>query len=452
MELQFLGATDSVTGSKYVVDTGRSRVMVDCGLFQGFKSLRLRNWDPLPVDPATLDAVILTHAHIDHSGYLPLLVRNGFRGAVFCTFGTAQLCGILLPDSAALAEEDAAYANRKAFSRHRPALPLYSCADAARALRRLEPKPFGTRFALTPDIEAEFHHAGHIIGAAAVTLHAGGQRIVFSGDLGRQNDIVMRPPEFVREADCLLVESTYGNRIHPDEDPLDAMANVVGSTLGRGGTLVIPAFAVGRTQILLYCLYRLREEKRMPDIPIYLNSPMAIDATQIFALHPDELRIGRAECVAACGLPIPVQGMEQSVWLNHDHAPKIILAGSGMATGGRVVHHLTSFGTDPRCTVLLAGFQAPGTRGAVLAAGQRELRIHGKDVTIRAAVEQIHGLSAHADANELMAWLGGFRAQPRRVFIVHGEPEASDALRQRVERGLGWQVTMPEYRKSYRLD
>uniref|UniRef100_UPI003F494A50 MBL fold metallo-hydrolase RNA specificity domain-containing protein n=1 Tax=Cupriavidus yeoncheonensis TaxID=1462994 RepID=UPI003F494A50 len=452
MELQFLGATDSVTGSKYVLDTGRSRVMVDCGLFQGFKSLRLRNWEPLPVDPASLDAVILTHAHIDHSGYVPLLVRNGFRGTVFCSMGTAQLCSILLPDSAALAEEDAAYADRKGFSRHRPALPLYTCADAARALRRLEPKPFGTQFPVTEDIDAEFHHAGHIIGAAAVTLHVAGQRIVFSGDLGRQQDIVMRPPEFIRQADCLLVESTYGNRIHPGEDPLDALAGVVGNTLGRGGSLVIPAFAVGRTQALLYCLHRLIEDKRMPDIPIYLNSPMAIDATQIFALHPDELRINRATCAAVCALPIPVQSMEQSAWLNQEHTPKVILAGSGMATGGRVVHHLASLGTDPRCTILLSGFQAPGTRGAALAGGQRELRIHGKDVAIRAAVEQIQGLSAHADANELMTWLSGFHAQPQRVFIVHGEPDASDALRQRVERGLGWQVTMPEYRKAYRLD
>jgi len=452
MELLFLGATDSVTGSKYVLVTGRRRVMVDCGLFQGYKALRLRNWDPLPIDPASLDAVILTHAHIDHSGYLPLLVRNGFRGTIFCTMGTAQLCGVLLPDSAALAEEDAAYANRKGFSRHHPAAPLYSGADAARALRRLEPKPFGTRFPVTADVDVEFHHAGHIIGAASATVYAGGQRIVFSGDLGRQQDIVMRPPEFIRQADCLLIESTYGDRIHPDEDPLDAIGDVVSGTLGRGGSLIIPAFAVGRTQSLLYCLLRLREANRIPDIPVYLNSPMAIDVTQIFALHPDELRIDRATCDRACALPIPVQSMEQSVWLNQDHTMKIILAGSGMATGGRVVHHLASYGTDPRCTILLSGFQAAGTRGAALASGQRELRMHGKVITIRASVAQIHGLSAHADAKELMTWLSGFGTAPRRVFVVHGEPEASDALRQRIERGLGWQVTMPEYRRSYRLD
>jgi len=452
MELQFLGATDTVTGSKYLLDTGHSRVLVDCGLFQGYKSLRLRNWDPLPVDPASLDAVVLTHAHIDHSGYLPLLVRNGFRGSVYCTMGTAQLCGILLPDSAALAEEDAAYANRKGFSRHHPALPLYTGADAARALRRLEPMHYDTRFPVAPGVEGEFHPAGHIIGAASVTLHAGGQRLVFSGDLGRQQDLVMRAPDFVRQADCLLVESTYGDRLHPAEDPLDLLGEIVSRTLGRGGSLIIPAFAVGRTQLLLYCLYRLREEKRIPDVPIYLNSPMAIDATRIFALHPDELRIDRAACTAACALATPVQSAEQSIWLNADHACKIILAGSGMATGGRVVHHLASYGTDPRSTILLSGFQAAGTRGAALAAGKRELRLHGRDVTIRAAVEQIHSLSAHADANELMTWLRGFQAPPRRTFIVHGEPEASDALRKRVERELHWPVTMPEYQRKYRLD
>lgn len=452
MKLQFLGATDSVTGSKYVLETGRSRLMVDCGLFQGFKALRLRNWDPLPVDPASLDAVVLTHAHIDHSGYLPLLVRNGFRGRVFCTMGTAQLCGILLPDSAALAEEDAAYANRKGFSRHHPAMPLYTSADAVRALRRLEPVHYETRCPVAPGVELEFHRAGHIIGSAIVTLHVAGQRIVFSGDLGRQRDLVMRAPEPLREADWLLVESTYGDRLHPTEDPLDTLDEIVSRTIGRGGSLVIPAFAVGRTQALLYCLYRLRELGRLPDVPVYLNSPMAIDATQIFALHPEELRIDRAACAAACALATPVQSTEQSVRLNRDRSPKIILAGSGMATGGRVVHHLESFGPDPRNTILLSGFQAAGTRGAALAAGGRQIRLHGKEVGVRAEVAQIQNLSAHADAGELMTWLSGCGTPPRRTFVVHGEPQASDAMRQHIERQLEWPVTMPEYRQSYALE
>lgn len=451
MDLQFLGATDTVTGSKYVLDTGRSRVMVDCGLFQGYKRLRLRNWDPLPVDPASLDAVVLTHAHIDHSGYLPLLVRNGFRGRVYCTMGTAQLCGILLPDCAHLAEEDAAYAGRKGFSRHRPPLPLYNTADAARALRRIAPVLFGERTAVAADVEAEFHRAGHIVGSAIVTLHVHGERIVFSGDLGRQNDLLMRAPEPVRQADVLLVESTYGNRRHPAIDPIDALGEVVARTVGRGGTLVIPAFAVGRTQVLLYCLHQLREQGRLPPVPVYLNSPMALDATEVLALHPDELRIDRATCAAACSLPVIVRSMEESIALNRDRSPKIILAGSGMAAGGRVVHHIETYGRDPRSTILLSGFQAAGTRGAALAGGQRQLRMHGQEVHIRADVAQIDNLSAHADADQLMAWLAGFARPPRRTFVVHGEPDASDALRQRIERELGWAVTMPEYRQVYRV-
>ncbi|TSP14611.1 MBL fold metallo-hydrolase RNA specificity domain-containing protein [Cupriavidus campinensis] len=451
MQLQFLGATDTVTGSKYLLDTGRSRILVDCGLFQGYKALRLRNWDPFPVDPASLDAVVLTHAHIDHSGYLPLLVRNGFRGRVFCTMGTAQLCGILLPDSAHLAEEDANFANRKGFSRHHPALPLYTAADAARALRRLEPTRFASRVTVAPGVEAEFHRAGHIIGAAIVTLYVEGQRIVFSGDLGRQHDVVMRPPETIARADYLLVESTYGDRLHPATDPVDALGEIIDATIGRGGSLIVPVFAVGRAQSILYCLYRLRQQGRLPDVPIYLNSPMAIDATQIFSLHPEELHIPREACAAACAMATPVQTMEESIALNHVGNPKIILAGSGMATGGRGVHHLETYGQDARSTILLSGFQAAGTRGAALAAGRRTLRMHGQDITVCASVAQIQHLSAHADADELMVWLRGFSTPPRRAFVVHGEPEASDALRQRIERELQWHVTMPEYRASYPL-
>lgn len=452
MKVQCLGATDTVTGSKYVVDTGRVRVMVDCGLFQGYKALRLRNWDVLPVDPASLHAVVLTHAHIDHSGYLPLLIRNGFRGRVYCTLGTAQLCGVLLPDCAALAEEDATYANRKGFSRHDPAMPLYTRADAERAVHRLEAVRFDTRVPVGAGIDAEFSHAGHIIGAASVTLHVDGQRLVFSGDLGRLNDPVMRAPAFLKHADWLFVESTYGDRRHPDVDPIDALGDIVSRTIDRGGTLVIPTFAVGRAQSLLYCLYRLRQLRRLPDVPIYLNSPMAIAATTIFARHVSELRIDEASCAGACDMARPVTSTEASVRLNADRSPKIILAGSGMATGGRVVHHLEAFGPDPRNTILLSGFQAPGTRGARLYSGARQIRLHGKDIDIRAEVTQIENLSAHADTDELMAWLKGFERAPRQTFVVHGEPAASDALRQRIEHELKWQVTMPEYRQKYSLE
>ncbi|CAH0444071.1 MBL fold metallo-hydrolase RNA specificity domain-containing protein [Ralstonia pseudosolanacearum] len=451
MRLQFLGATETVTGSKYVLETDGHRVMVDCGLFQGYKSLRLRNWDKLAVNPRHIDAVVLTHAHIDHSGYLPLLVRNGFHGPVYCTKGTAELCNILLPDSARLAVEDAQYANAQGFSRHHPALPLYDENDAAKALRRLHPVAYGERFPVVEGVEAEFHRAGHIIGAATVALLADGQRIVFSGDLGRQTDPVMRPPEPVAEADTLLVESTYGDRLHPAGDPLDTLEHIVQRTIGQGGTLLIPAFAVGRTQALLYCLYTLIRQHRIPHVPIYLDSPMAERATEVFARHIDELHIDGVDCQAACALAIPVQSPQQSMHLGSDRAPKIILAASGMATGGRVLHHLKSFGGGRRNAILMSGFQAAGTRGASLLAGQRQLRVHGREIAIRASVEQIQNLSAHADANELMAWLRGFTHAPQKTFIVHGEPAASDALRQRIEHELQWSVCMPEYRQSYAL-
>ena len=451
MRLQFLGATDTVTGSKYVLDTGAHRVMIDCGLFQGYKSLRLRNWDPLAINPHHVDAVVLTHAHIDHSGYLPLLVRNGFRGHVYCTKGTAELCNIMLPDSARLAVEDAQYANAQGFSRHHPALPLYDENDAAKALRKLRPVAYGERFQVVEGVEAEFHRAGHIIGAATVTLFAEGQRIVFSGDLGRQADPVMRPPEPVAEADTLLVESTYGDRVHPAGDPLDVLEQIVRRTIGQGGTLLIPAFAVGRTQALLFCLYQLIRTHRIPHVPIYLDSPMAERATEVFAHHVDDLHIEAADCQAACTLAVPIQSPQQSMHLSSDRTPKIILAASGMATGGRVLHHLKSFGGGKRNAILMSGFQAAGTRGAALLAGQRALRVHGREVPIRATVEQIANLSAHADANELMTWLRGFTRAPRRTFIVHGEPAASDALRQRIEHELQWPVCMPEYRQTYPL-
>ena len=451
MRLQFLGATDTVTGSKYVLDTGAHRVMVDCGLFQGYKSLRLRNWDPLAINPHHVDAVVLTHAHIDHSGYLPLLVRNGFRGPVYCTKGTAELCNIMLPDSARLAVEDAQYANAQGFSRHHPALPLYDEKDAAKALRKLHPMAYGERFPVVDGVEAEFHRAGHIIGAATLTLFAGGQRIVFSGDLGRQVDPVMRPPEPVAEADTLLVESTYGDRVHPAGDPLDVLEQIVRRTIGQGGTLLIPAFAVGRTQALLFCLYQLIRTHRIPHVPIYLDSPMAERATEVFAHHVDDLHIEAADCQAACALAVPIQSPQQSMHLSSDRTPKIILAASGMATGGRVLHHLKSFGGGKHNAILMSGFQAAGTRGAALLAGQRALRVHGREVPIRATVEQIANLSAHADVNELMTWLHGFTRAPRQTFVVHGEPAASDALRQRIERELQWPVRMPEYRQTYPL-
>lgn len=452
MKLQFLGAAGTVTGSKYLLSDSRQRVLVDCGLFQGLKNLRLRNWAALPFDAASISAVVLTHAHLDHSGYLPLLVKNGFSGPVFCTPATAELCKILLPDSGHIQEEDAEYANRGGFSKHHPALPLYTQDDAERCLRRLRTVDFGQPFAIGPDWQGRFTPAGHILGAACVTLTGTAGRLVFSGDLGRQHDGIMHAPAPLREADYIVVESTYGDRIHPDADPLDELAGIVTRTVSRGGAVIVPAFAVGRTQTLLYYIQRLKAQGRIPpQLPVFLNSPMARDVTSLYERFAGELNLPRAECAAMCRAATIVNSVEQSKRLNAMRQPMIVVAASGMATGGRVIHHLKSFAPDPRNTILFSGYQAAGTRGAAMLGGASQIRIHGQDIPVRAEVAALETLSAHADANDILCWLGGFARAPRAAFVTHGEPVAADALRQRIERGLRWTVHVPEHLQSFEL-
>jgi metallo-beta-lactamase family protein len=446
MKLRFLGATGTVTGSRYLLSCGTRRILVDCGLFQGYKELRLRNRAPFPVAPGAIDAVLLTHAHLDHSGYLPLLVRNGFTGKIFCSEATFDLCKILLPDSGHLLEEEANYANRHGFSKHAPALPLYSEADAVRALRQFVPVPFGTPFAPVPGIQAALTLAGHILGAAIVTLRAEGNTIVFSGDLGRPADPVMAAPAAVAEADYLVVESTYGDRQHDPADPLVLLGKTVRDTAARGGVTIIPSFAVGRAQSLLYDLHRLKQNGAIPaHLPIYLNSPMAVDATALYQKHLGLHRLSHAQCLAMRHTATFVNSVEESIALNERHMPMVIVAASGMATGGRVLHHLKAFAPDPRNTILFAGYQAGGTRGALMLAGAASIKIHGQLVPLRAQVRQIANLSAHADANELLAWLGRFTRRPRRTFITHGEPAAADALRFRIQQELDWPCEVPSY-------
>ena len=448
--LAFLGAAATVTGSKHLLDVAGVQILVDCGLFQGFKTLRQRNWSPLPLPLRDLDAVVLTHAHIDHTGYLPILARDGFRGAVYCTPSTAALCRLLLPDAAHLQELDAQYANRSGYSRHHPALPLYTLADAEQALGLLRVVEFDERFKLPGGLLGTFTRAGHILGAASVCVEGGGKRVLFSGDLGRDDDVMMDPPARRPDADVVVMESTYGDRLHPQEDPAAALADVVTRTVGRGGSVIIPAFAVGRTQALLVLLHRLRTSGRIPDVRVVVDSPMAIATTEIYHRHARDHRLDAGEFEAAFAMPTYVREAEASKALDRADEPKILVSASGMAAGGRVVHHLKYFAPGPQHTLLLAGYQAPGTRGAALAGGARQLKIHGQYVAVHAEVVQQGSLSSHADQRELLAWLSA-GARPRKVYLVHGELAAADALRLQIEEQLGWACEVPMYRDTIAL-
>jgi metallo-beta-lactamase family protein len=443
--LQFLGATGTVTGSKYLVTAGYDKILVDCGLFQGFKQLRLRNWAPLPLKPASLSAVVLTHAHIDHSGYLPLLVKNGFAGKIRCSEATYELCRILLPDAGRLQEEEAEYANRRGFSKHRPALPLYTEEDAERSLAHFVPVEFEKEIELGR-MRLKLAPAGHILGASIICLGDGARTVVFSGDLGRPKDPIMVAPSAIRDADYLVLESTYGNRLHDPEDPRMKLGRVIKETVARGGVVVIPSFAVGRAQSLLYQIHLLKTEGAIPaDLPIYLNSPMAADATEIYHRHRAEHRLTPEQCRAMCSAATIVNTPEESKQLNEKRGPMVIIAASGMATGGRVVHHLKAFAPEARNTILFSGFQAGGTRGDTILSGAESVKIHGEYVPIRAEVAVINNLSAHADYAEILDWLRSFGRPPRETFITHGEPVAADALRRRIEELLRWRVRVPDY-------
>ena len=450
ISITFLGGAGTVTGSKYLIETGSHRILVDCGLFQGYKLLRERNWAPFPVKPSDIDAVVLTHAHLDHSGYLPLLVKNGFSGPIISTHATLKLCELILLDSGHLMEADARYANERGFSKHKPALPLYDQSDARRSLGSFRTHEFHETVEVTKGCTAKFRPAGHILGAATVELDCGGTRIIFSGDLGRYNDAMMVDPEPVPRADYLIVESTYGNRRHDPTDPEEALEEVINRTVRRGGSVIIPAFAVGRAQSLLYHLSRLRKRGRLTNVPVFLDSPMAINATELLHSHLGEHRLTKNECEEACGIATYTRDVEASKQIDRDSMPKIVISASGMVTGGRILHHLKHYGPDHRSTILLAGFQAGGTRGAALRDGSRELKMHGQMVPIRAEIASLDMFSAHADRDELLRWLGGFEAAPRMTFVTHGELEASDTFRRCIQEKLGWNARVPEH--SERVD
>ncbi|MFC4727903.1 MBL fold metallo-hydrolase RNA specificity domain-containing protein [Coralloluteibacterium thermophilus] len=449
--LRFLGAADTVTGSRYLVEAGGRRILVDCGLFQGYKKLRERNRADFPVDPASIDCVLLTHAHLDHSGYIPALVRDGFRGEVLCTPATRDLCELLLPDSGHLLEEEARYALRKGYSKHATPIPLYTEEDARASLRHIRTRPFDAAFEVGPGIRARFLHAGHILGAAQIHLEVQGIRLHFSGDLGRPHDPLMRAPAPLPACDVLVCESTYGNRVHPAMDPEQELAPVIRRVAARGGTIVVPAFAVGRAQALMLDIARLRQKGEIPPLPVFLNSPMAIDATELYRRHHDEHCVPETECSGMYGIATLVRTVEESIALNRRRGPMIILSASGMATGGRVLHHIAAFAPEPHNAILLSGYQAAGTRGAALAGGATSLRMFGREVPIRAEVVQLQSLSGHADAAELVAWMGAQRDAPAITYLTHGEPDAADALRLRVRHTLDRACRVPEHMERVAL-
>jgi metallo-beta-lactamase family protein len=454
--LRFLGAAGTVTGSRFLVDSPRARVLVDCGLFQGDREWRRRNWEDLAVDPATVDAVVLTHAHLDHSGALPLLTRGGFSGPVMCTPATAELAAIVLRDAAHLQEDEASYANEKGFSKHAPALPLFDTADAEKAIALLRPLDHDDLGQLPGGLHVRLRRAGHILGSAFAELDVAGVRLTVSGDLGRTTHPLLLPPEHPSDADIVLVESTYGDRRH-HADGDDALADVIRRTAHRGGSCLLPAFAVDRTPVLLMALARLKRDDRIPDLPIYVDSPMALHALDVY-----RAAIGRGDPdvrpeVGTGGHLFEPPGLrlmpsrEDSEQLNRPSRSCIIVSASGMATGGRVLHHLAAQLPNSRNSVVLTGFQVPGTRGRALADGARQLKIHGRYVPVRAEIASLRGYSAHADADGLVEWLRPMPA-PRAAYVVHGEPDAAAALADRISRELGWTAIAPDYLEKVRLD
>jgi metallo-beta-lactamase family protein len=448
MKLTSYGGADGVTGSKHLIDVGGTRILLDCGLFQGIKLHRERNWLPLPFDVASLDAVVLSHAHLDHSGFLPVLVKRGYRGPVYASTATRDLADVLLRDSAHLQEEDARRINRYGISKHGKALPLYTGADAMRAVQRITPLAAG-RTAKVGRVEVSLTPVGHLLGANAVTLAAGRERIVFSGDLGRDHDLLLPPPERIRRADVLLIEATYGNRVHPKDDVQAMLGDVIRRTVQRGGSVLLPSFAVGRAQALLLVLQRLKRAGDIPpSVPIFLDSPMAIAATEVTLRHRKLLRVPKREIDSLADGVRFIETGAQSQRLTRSHYPAVIISASGMATGGRVLHHLASMAPDARHHIAFPGFQVAGTRGARLVAGEREVKIFGEMVPVRAEVSHLEGFSGHADASELMQWLCGFERAPRQTFVVHGEPDATDALRFRIGNELGWKANVPPHAQT----
>lgn len=443
--IKFLGAAQTVTGSKYLITVNKKHILIDCGLFQGLKPLRIRNWATLPIKPKDIDAVLITHAHLDHSGYIPRLVKQGYTGPIYCTKGTYDLCSILLPDSGNIQEEDARRANKYGYTKHKPALPLYTREEAEDSLKQFHTVDFKAEHTILDNCTATWHHAGHILGAACIELNIEGTKLLFTGDMGRMNDAVMNPPDIIKSTDYLICESTYGDRLHDLIEPQEALAEVINETAARGGSIVIASFAVGRSQSLLYYISQLKQTAKIPDLPVFLDSPMAINATELLCQYIEEHKLDANECAITTDTAICTNTQAESKSIASVEGPKIVISASGMMTGGRILHHLKSLGQDEKNTILITGYQAEGTRGADLLSGKRELKIHGEHIRIKANVEYITNLSAHADYGELLEWLSHFESQPKKVFLTHGEVNSTKHLKLVIKTKLGWDCYIPHY-------
>jgi metallo-beta-lactamase family protein len=441
--IHFLGAAGTVTGSKYLIKTPELNFLIDCGMFQGLKKLRMLNWKFLPLDVKEIDLVLLTHGHLDHCGYLPRLVKSGFNGKIIGTSPTLDIAKIILNDSAKIQEEEAAQANNAGYSIHHPAEPLYNLKDVAETIDHFFPEKEGEWISVTENISYRFQYNGHIIGATFIEMDIFGKRFVFSGDIGRLDDLLMYPPKKPQRADCIFVESTYGNRLHPKEDTKERLREIINKTFERGGTLIIPSFAVERTQDLMLLIWRLKKEGKIPKLPIIMDSPMGANVLDVFKVHKEWHKLSPKECTEMCLEFHIVRSYKETIqWLNNTSS-KIVIAGSGMISGGRVLSYLEEFLNDPSTTVLLVGFQAEGTRGRQLLEGASELKIYGRYVPVKAKIEFIESLSAHADQNELLDWLSDIKEKPEKVFLVHGESSALDAFRVKIKAVYGWESTIP---------
>lgn len=448
MKITFFGAVEEVTGSRYLIETEDIKMLVDCGLFQGDKATTARNWDTFPIDPHSIDAVIVTHAHIDHTGYIPVLVKNGFMGKVYCSKGTFALSAILLVDSGNIMEERA----KKSHKDSSPKPPLYTAQEALASLSSFEVVDYNTVFNIGKSLKVTLIRSGHILGSSFAIVSDGKQTVTFSGDLGRPDDLIMKAPTHLKQTDFLVLESTYGNRIHEQGDPIKMLGEIIQETVKKGGVIIIPAFAVGRTQLILYCLYQLKEKNAIPNIPIFLDSPMAIKVTDLYCNFNDEHTISPSHCNAIFHVATYTPSVEESKQIDRINGSAIIVAGSGMADGGRMLHHFQHRISDAKNTIVFVGYQAVGTEGRALVDGAKELEIFGKLYEVHAQIKTIGSLSAHADSDEILEWLGYFESSPKKVFITHGEVESAQSLKKKIEDRFGWSVLIPKYLDSFDLD